>query len=79
MVAILPLHQVLVPSSIPGLTRLDVLFGLGICFLVSASILWVVVWLPRPPYRRPHDETAAHDETAGHEVTTGADPTPAGG
>jgi hypothetical protein len=46
MVAILPLHQVLVPSTIPGLTRLDLLFGLGICFLVAASILWVVVWLP---------------------------------
>jgi hypothetical protein len=46
MVAILPLHQVLVPSSIPGLTRLDLLFGLGICCLVAASILWVVVWLP---------------------------------
>jgi hypothetical protein len=58
MVAILPLHQVLVPSTIPGLTRLDVLFGLGICFLVAASILWVVIWPPRPPYRRPPDETA---------------------
>ena len=28
MVAILPLRQVLVPSTIPGLTRLDLLFGL---------------------------------------------------
>jgi hypothetical protein len=71
MVAILPLHQVLVPSTIPGLTRLDVLFGLGICFLVAASILWVVVWLPRPPYRRPATDTAARP------VDTGADASPA--
>ena len=48
MVAILPLRQVLVPNTIPGLTRLDLLFGLGICFLVMASILWVVVWRPHP-------------------------------
>ncbi len=48
LVAILPLRQVLVPSTIPGLTRLDLLFGLGICFLVTASILWVVVWRPHP-------------------------------
>jgi hypothetical protein len=53
MVAILPLRQVLVPNTIPGLTRLDLLFGLGICFLVMASILWVVVWLPLLPFRRP--------------------------
>ncbi len=53
MVAILPLHQVLVPGTIPGLTRLDLLFGLGICCLVAASILWVVVWLPLRPYKPP--------------------------
>lgn len=56
MVAILPLRQVLVPSTIPGLTRLDLLFGLGICFLVAASILWVVVWPapePAPPPGTP--------------------------
>jgi hypothetical protein len=73
MVAILPLHQVLVPSTIPGLTRLDVLFGLGICFLVGASILWVVVWLPRPPYRRLAADTAARP------VDTDADAGPASG
>lgn len=39
MVAILPLRQVLVPSTIPGLTRLDLMFGLGICCLIAASIL----------------------------------------
>lgn len=58
MVAILPLRQVLVPNTIPGLTRLDLLFGLGICFLVMASILWVVVWLPLLPYRRPRPRPA---------------------
>jgi hypothetical protein len=59
MVAILPLHQVLVPSTIPGLTRLDLLFGLGICFLVAASILWVVVWLPRQPHPGPKPDPAS--------------------
>ncbi len=47
MVAILPLRTVLVPSTVPGLTRLDLFFGLGITFLVASSIMWVVVWLPR--------------------------------
>lgn len=47
MVAILPLRTVLVPSTVPGLTRLDLFFGLGISFLVGSSILWVVVWLPQ--------------------------------
>jgi hypothetical protein len=69
MVAILPLHQVLVPSTIPGLTRLDLLFGLGICCLVAASILWVVVWLPLLPYRRPKQDPA--DARADGHGTTG--------
>jgi hypothetical protein len=70
LVAILPLHQVLVPNTIPGLTRLDLLFGLGICFLVAASILWVVVWLPLLPYRRPRQDTA--DQVAnGNDAATG--------
>jgi hypothetical protein len=70
MVAILPLHQVLVPSTIPGLTRLDLLFGLGICFLVAASILWVVVWPPpehkpagAPPGDSGGDATEVEQET----------------
>ena len=70
MVAILPLHQVLVPSTIPGLTRLDLLFGLGICCLVAASILWVVVWLPLKPYRPPKQQPA--DTGADGHGTTGA-------
>lgn len=71
MVAILPLHQVLVPSTIPGLTRLDLLFGLGICCLVAASILWVVVWLPLLPYRRPKQDPASED---GHGTTGNGGP-----
>ena len=55
MVAILPLRQVLVPSTIPGPTRLDLLFGLGICFLVAASILWAVVWVPPEQDPEPHE------------------------
>ena len=70
MVAILPLRQVLVPSTIPGLTRLDLLFGLGICFLVMASILWVVVWLPLLPYRRPRPHPAG-EGTGGQGADTG--------
>lgn len=78
MVAILPLHQVLVPSTIPGLTRLDLLFGLGICCLVAASILWVVVWLPLLPYRRPKQDPASVGAdghgTAGNGGPSGAVP-----
>jgi hypothetical protein len=70
MVAILPLRQVLVPTTIPGLTRLDLLFGLGICFLVMASILWVVVWLPLLPYRRPRQHPAG-EGVDGQGVGTG--------
>jgi hypothetical protein len=40
MVAILPLRIVLVPSSLPGLTRLDILFGIEIAFLVASSLIW---------------------------------------
>jgi Domain of unknown function (DUF4436) len=47
VVAILPLRQVLVPSSLPGLTRLDILFGLGISLLVALSI-FIVIILPPP-------------------------------
>jgi hypothetical protein len=39
LVAILPLRTVLVPSSLPGLTRLDIWFGLGIAGLVAA--VWI--------------------------------------
>lgn len=46
IVAILPLRLVLVPSSVPGITRLDAYFGLGISILVFMSIIFVIV---RPP------------------------------
>jgi hypothetical protein len=77
LVAILPLHQVLVPNTVPGLTRLDVLFGLGICFLVAASLLWVVVWRPRRPYKPP--EAAPAGETGVGPGVAGADGSPDGG
>jgi hypothetical protein len=70
MVAILPLHQVLVPSTIPGLTRLDLLFGLGICCLVAASILWVVVWLPLLPPDQDPDQPGATGSTEKPELTS---------
>jgi hypothetical protein len=43
LVAILPLRSVLVPSTLPSPTRLDIFFGLGIVFLVVGSIIWVLV------------------------------------
>jgi hypothetical protein len=80
MVAILPLHQVLVPSTIPGLTRLDLLFGLGICCLVAASILWVVVWLPLKRYLPPKpDPAGANGSTGTPELIPQAQQPPAGG
>jgi hypothetical protein len=44
LVAILPLRTVLVPTSIPGLTRLDIYFGIGIVFLVAGSIVLTLMW-----------------------------------
>jgi hypothetical protein len=44
LVAILPLRTVLVPSSLPGLTRLDNYFGIGISILVALSIIWFIIW-----------------------------------
>jgi hypothetical protein len=44
IVAILPLHAVLVPSAITSMTRLDIWFGFGISLLVVLSIIWMVVW-----------------------------------
>ena len=76
LVAILPLHQVLIPGNIPGLTRLDVLFGLGICFLVGAGLLWVVVWVPPGEQAETHPasrEAQAGDRAAGPAGAGGAD------
>lgn len=42
LVAILPLRSVLIPSSLPSPTRLDILFGIGTLFLVVASIIWLI-------------------------------------
>jgi hypothetical protein len=44
LVAILPLRAVLVPSSLPSLTRLDIVFSTGVTLLVALSITWVFVW-----------------------------------
>ena len=71
MVAILPLRQVLVPNTIPGLTRLDLLFGLGICFLVMASILWVVVWRPHPAGQDASDQGTGDQGTGDQGAGTG--------
>jgi hypothetical protein len=44
LVAILPLRAVLIPSSLPGLTRLDIVFSTGAALLVALSVSWVFVW-----------------------------------
>jgi hypothetical protein len=44
LVAILPLRAVLVPASVPGLTRLDLLFGTGISLLVTLTFAFVIIW-----------------------------------
>jgi hypothetical protein len=44
LVAILPLRVVLVPSSLPSLTRLDIVFGTGATLLVALSLAWVFIW-----------------------------------
>lgn len=44
LVAILPLRAVLVPTSVPGLTRLDLMFGTGISLLVILTIGFVIIW-----------------------------------
>lgn len=49
ILAILPLRSVLVPSSLPGITRLDILFGLVISVLVVLS--FVVILRPRTSRR----------------------------
>jgi hypothetical protein len=54
LVAILPLRAVLVPSSLPTLTRLDLVFGLGITLLVALALAWVFIWkVPKPPGGKP--------------------------
>ena len=49
LVAILPLRAVLIPSSLPSLTRLDIFFGTGAALLVASSVTWIFVWGPPEP------------------------------
>ena len=54
LVAILPLRAVLIPSTLPTLTRLDIFFGMGITLLVALSLAWVFIWKnPAPPPDKP--------------------------
>jgi Domain of unknown function (DUF4436) len=63
MVAILPLRQVLVPSSLPGVTRLDILFGLGISVLVALSI-FIVIIIPPPAKTTDQSDQPGQDASA---------------
>jgi hypothetical protein len=53
LVAILPLRAVLVPSSLPSLTRLDIAFGISVALLVALSVTWVIVWPQQTPAESP--------------------------
>ena len=44
LLAILSLRTVLVPTSLPALTRLDLIFGIGVTLLVVGSIIWMGIW-----------------------------------
>jgi hypothetical protein len=44
LLAILSLRTVLVPSALPALTRLDIIFGIGVTILVVGSIIWMGIW-----------------------------------
>ncbi len=57
LVAILPLRAVLVPSSLPTLTRLDIVFSTGVTLLVALSLAWVFIWAS--VQRQPTPDDAA--------------------
>ena len=46
LLAILSLRMVLVPTTLPALTRLDIIFGIGVTALVAGSIIWMGIWAP---------------------------------
>jgi sorbitol-specific phosphotransferase system component IIC len=52
VVAILPLRIVLVPSSLPSLTRLDLVFSTGVTLLVGLSVAYISVGAAK---RKPDD------------------------
>jgi hypothetical protein len=65
LVAILPLRAVLVPSALPSLTRLDLVFGIGIASLVALSLTWVLVWSRPTPAESPGKAEGAATATNG--------------
>jgi hypothetical protein len=65
MVAILPLRAVLVPSSLPSLTRLDLMFSTEVALLVALSIVWVITWPPRAAINDKADPDAPAGQRQG--------------
>jgi hypothetical protein len=53
LVAILPLRAVLIPTSLPTLTRLDIFFGTGIALLVALSLASIFIWKDHASPPRP--------------------------
>jgi amino acid transporter len=64
LVAILLLRAVLVPSSLPTLTRLDIVFGTGVAFLVAVSLAWIFIWEARdsPPREEEGFRIRLHED-----------------
>jgi hypothetical protein len=75
LVAILPLRAVLVPSSLPTLTRLDIAFGTGVTFLVAVSLAWIFFWEAHdsPPQATGPDEEPARSMSPVEQLTKLAD------
>jgi hypothetical protein len=71
LVAILPLRAVLIPSSLPSLTRLDIFFGTGSALLVALSVTWIFAWGP-PPRRAPTPEKPTNPTATVTRVERGA-------
>jgi hypothetical protein len=66
LVAILPLRSVLIPSSLPSPTRLDLFFGVGAIFLVVSSIVWLIFSSATPDDNgsQPKNRGSVSSETA---------------
>ena len=60
LVAILPLRAVLIPSTLPTLTRLDIVFGAGVALLVALSLSWIFIWKAPAPPAGPTGPTGPH-------------------
>lgn len=75
LLAILSLRMVLVPTTLPALTRLDIIFGIGVTALVAGSIIWMGIWAPSQD--RPANGAAGHANGAPGATANPQPPNPA--